>query len=176
MSGGTVRITNELRLLALIDRAVSSGAPQPHNDQIGETLGFREPSSASRLVREAVEHGVITADYPDSNTRILALTDLGRRRLAAAAGSASAAMLAGRPPPRRGPDLVMRPIRPVNVGHLAPIGDDGAERLARSAAERANDRFLAAMAKLVPVPDAIDRDGGRFTRLPPPTLTGQSFS
>jgi hypothetical protein len=165
-----------LRLLALIDRAISSGAPHPHNDLIGETLGFREPSSASRLVREAIEHGVITADYPDCNTRILALTDLGRRRLAAASGSASSTALAGRPPPRRGPDLALRCGRPVDVRHLAPIDDDGADRAARSAAVRANDRFLAAMAKLVPVPDVIDRDGERFNRLPPPTLTGQSFS
>ena len=65
--------------------------------------------------------------------------------------------------------------RAAGLPELPPVGDLD-ERNARQAAARSNDLFLAALAKVAPVADAVDHDTTRYRRLPPPALTGQAFA
>jgi DNA-binding transcriptional ArsR family regulator len=160
-----MKITTELRLLALLARAEAAGE-ELTNDQIADAFGYASADSVSRHIKALRRHGLITAIYPDGAKRELRISAAGRDALAGAAHLDLAPMLpsarhAGPPVPATGP----------NVQSLVYE-----QRLERSTAARANDRFLAALAKVAPVPDAVCRDTGRFTRLPPPALSGQACS
>lgn len=165
------RGTDETRLLAMVDRATKAGSPSPTNDQICGVLGFASTASAARLVAIVVGRGLVDAHWPDRSKRSMALTAAGHARLAAHVildlPPAGSARPLARPPVKRD--------KPVDVSRLPPVGD-GDEVAARNSATDANRRFLAALAKVAPVPDAIDRDRGRFNQLPPPALTGEAFS
>lgn len=160
------RVTNELRLLAFVDSEARAGRPSPGNQAICDLFGFGDNSAATGLVGAARRGGFIEATFPNSCTRVLKLTAAGRKRLADSGITVKAEAVFAR---RQGENA------PVNIGLLTPLADDdrGAGRLA---AANANARFLAALAKVPPVPDARDRDSGRFNRLPPPALTGEAFS
>lgn len=159
----TVRITYHTRLLQLMDRTEREGGGQLSNTAICNALGYASHASASRIVRETAAAGLISITMIDTNTREMFLTDRGRQRLAG---------LPELPPP---PPVVIRHNQRLIVAELPAVGDTD-ERAARKAAASSNDRFLAALAKLAPVPDAIDRDTTRYRRLPPPALTGQACS
>jgi hypothetical protein len=158
-----MRITYQTRLLQLLARAEKDGQCQVNNNEIAFALGFASLASSSRIVRETAAAGLISITMIDSNTRKMVLTDRGRQRLA---GSPEL------PPP---PPVVIRHCQRLEVAELPAVGDSD-ERAARKAAASANDRFVAALAKLAPVADALDRDTTTYRRLPPPALTGQAFT
>ncbi len=164
----TGRNVNEYRLLAMIDEAEKAGRSSPSNSEIAEAIGFEAAASSTRLVTGVASRGLIAIVFLNASTRRLAMTDKGRARLAAHDAATIEAI--NKPPPRR---ASMN--RPPNVSHLPAAGGSD-EIAARAAAVSANDRFLRAAARLAPVADAIDRDRGRYARLPPPTLSGQAFS
>ena len=160
------RITNELRLLAFIDSEARAGRPSPKNDAICDLFGLESNSSATELVTSARRRGFIETIYPSSCSRVLTLTAAGERRLSELAVAEKQEPLFTR---QRGVN------NPVDVSLLTPLADDD-RGAGRQAAENANARFLAALAKVTPVGDVRDRDTGRFNRLPPPAMTAEAFS
>ena len=161
----TVRITYHTRLMLLMDAAEKAGGGQLSNSAICAGLGFASHASASRIVRETAAAGLIRIDLLNSNTRAMFLTDRGRERLAGVTEFQQVAAVAA----------VVRYRQRMSVSELPAVGDQD-ERNARRAAANSNDRFLAALAKVQPVADAIDRDTTTYRRLPPPALTGQAFT
>jgi hypothetical protein len=148
-------MTNELRLLAFIDAEARAGRQSPKNETICEHFGFGDNSAATDLVGRARRSGFIEAIFPTPSSRVITLTDAGRKRLADA---------------RAAPDKARR----IRAATATSAGDG--RSAATLAAVRANDRFMAALAKVAPVGDARDHDSGRFTRLPPPAMTAEAFS
>jgi predicted transcriptional regulator len=165
---------NERTMLTMIAAAIRAGRQCPTNDDFCQVMGFASWASAARLMQKLQQAGLVTVDRR-SSSRDVVLTEAGRARLA---GLAEIDRLARQnevtATPREFYDVQSR--KPAPVLHSLPsIGNDD-ERAGRKAAAAANARFLQALARVTPVPDAPDPDRGRFQRLPPPALIGQASS